>query len=577
MANEEVDAIDKWLKYVDGEQQYIKVLLNNLKVQHIMNYCNRFFMQYNNDVVSVTYNNLNEVEDFTISTTHMFKSSYCEKVQIPNCSAKEIPGLGKYWLESPYKRRIKGIGFYPRGDVPEGHFDTFLPYKMKSLNYKIRGPEALINEEQHALVLGGLKSIYDHFHSIVCNGCPKSCEFVQDALATRFQELYLCKFGIVLAFYSQYQQCGKGFVFDAAPKGFMAKLMDNKYHHHSERLSSGSGLLGNFNWSHRNKLLTYLDENGEFAHKIEANSAFLSYLSNPKWSWVEKNCTPIEMADYNMIVMCSNDKKLIRQVKGGARNFAIESSSKYSKHYADENIDGMTPQIRAEYFGTLANAMNNPLVQQAFVFDMETRDLSKYKPDTPGIMSSKWQMNIPNTKLLKEMETFTKCPIEDFVDEWRNDRVLIEDRSGQFVKRGPLPSKNLWYHPSSDSIHLYNTIRIETICEQYENTSEFYLNTPSLYNVFKNWARMNNRTIETNWSRASDFKSKMNELCHLEDLFTMKQKSKKKTQHYELIGFDNDDQETQPQKRQRTANAAENRGRAQAAPVQNPMGAFFER
>ena len=67
----------------------------------------------------------------------------------------------------------------------------------------------------------------------------------------------------------------------------------------------------------------------------------------------------------------------------------------------------------------------------------------------------------------------------------------------------------------------------------------------------------------------------MNELCHLENMFTMKQKSKKKTQHYELISLNHDDQETQPQKRQRTANAAENRGRAQTAPMENPMRGFF--
>jgi len=189
----------------------------------------------------------------------------------------------------------------------------------------------------------------------------------------------------------------------------------------------------------------------------------------------------------------------------------------------------MTLQIREDYFNKLGKAMDNELVQRAYIHQMQTRDLSKYRT-TPGVASAAWQ-SYPQTNLLKEMCCHSKCLVLDFIETWRDHRVFVTVGSLLLIEHGH-----------------------------------------SMWNIFKKWTNINNRQVDQNRSckDKATFQDTFQKYVKskTDKMFTSKAKSKKKLMYYKLIEEEHEEDETHDNIRERAANAAYERQRATTEEVE---------
>ena len=533
-------------EFYQRECSYLRDITGMLKEFHCRDYINRFYAKLGCQMVKIIYDNNHRVKDVEIITECDFKKSHQEKVAFSwkdaQDSVKNRQSIASFYSCSQYKRFYYGIGFYPT-HLPTGYLNLFT------------GLEILPLEPETEAVLDGLNLINDHMLEILCNGVREYYEYAMDWLASRFQREFMNKMIVVLAFYSEQKQIGKGAYFDAKPKGFLPKVLGKYYLKSLQPLNSDIGLLGKYNRGHENKLVIYLDENGEFTHAVKGNLQLESFLSASQIQVAAKGVNPVTIQDGCGIIMTSNNKMFARADPSGSKLFAVQCSDKYSKHYAEKGIDGMTLQIREDYFNKLGKAMDNELVQRAYIHQMQTRDLSKYRT-TPGVASAAWQ-SYPQTNLLKEMCCHSKCLVLDFIETWRDHRV--------FVTVGSLPVKletDLWYRPQEDKIWEEPGHEDLLLIEHGH----------SMWNIFKKWTNINNRQVDQNRSckDKATFQDTFQKYTKskIDKMFTSKAKSKKKLMYYKLIEEEHEEDETHDNIRERAANAAYERQRATTEEVE---------
>lgn len=115
------------------------------------------------------------------------------------------------------------------------------------------------------------------------------------------------------------------------------------------------------------------------------------------------------MGRIDAILITSNERSCARLEDGDARHAVVEVSNKYSKHYADHGVDGMTHEVRSAYFKSLGAAIANPLVLQKVLYHYQAIDLTDVN-----------MQNIPETSLRADMKALVESPVKGFVEEWRN-------------------------------------------------------------------------------------------------------------------------------------------------------------
>ena len=540
-------------KHLQLELGYSFDMAPKLEQFHSMDYLNRFFAQLDSQIIKLTYDDNNKVKDIDIQKQFDFMKSLPEKIAFCKNDKKCLRNqqtIASYFTNSLFKRRYDGVGFYPT-NLPKGFLNLYTGLELLPLKPN------LINEENNQKVFppeiqDGLNLINDHILKILCNGVREYYEYVLDWVASRFQPEFMVKMIVVLAFYSEHKQVGKGIMFDAKPKGFLPKLLGKYYLKSLQPLNSNIGLLGQFNRGHENKLIIYLDENGEFTHAKKGNLQLESFLSAPQIQVAAKGINPVTMEDGCGIIMTSNNKMFGRAEPNGCKLFAVQCSDKYSAHYAAKGIDGMTYAKRQDYFNKLGKAMDNELVQRAFIYQMQTRDLSKYKTSS-GNASSAWQ-SYPQTNLLKEMCCHSKCIVLEFIEAWKEHRVFIHNTE--------LPT-DLWYRPKEDFILTPAPVP-EIVFQNHHNMVRNCQN--SMWNVFQEWAKINNRQV--NLKRDCKDKATFIDLFNkyvkskTDKMFTSDRKGKGRKTFYQLIPDENEDEVDDSVWRERVRNAAEERQRA---------------
>ena len=257
---------------------------------------------------------------------------------------------------------------------------------------------------------------------------------------------------VMLSIYSAAFQAGKGAFFI----DFLGKAL-GKYHYvPTTTLTGDDGLLGRFNANFMGKLLHVLDENAPFVGNKAAHGRLRSWLVAKTVEYKACHHQPVVMNDFANLMGLTNDNRSMRVEKNGdARNAVIAINEAYSLHAAETNVvfegEPMTIERRLEYFTQLYEAINDPSVAAAFLFEMLAEDCETFD----------FQGKIPKNEFRADLaEASNDLAWQDeFLDAWesgsawwREDAIATSDMGDDFTSSevcklstdGPVAGKDLF-------------------------------------------------------------------------------------------------------------------------------------
>ena len=465
-----------------NELEYMLYCSKMLPQFHLVNYMNKFFVECSSGdqpcIYTLKYNDKLELDDYDMKTVAEFTKSLM--TQIKMCKPTPAAGLlksdkgdlshkwheyneketalGYMWQQSLHKRMTKGLGiFFPGEKVPPGWINVYnglsvdglwveaveqtsapgilaLKYR-KAFDRWINVFGGCTSTPTHApldvqlqQVLKNRKLIYDHKRLILCSGNDEFFQYYQNWCGSLLQ--FQGKLRVMLVIFSVYQQIGKGIIWDQ--DGLFELIIGTKYFYKSSaKIDDNTGLLGQFNWDHRGRLLIYIDEGGLFVHAKNTQGTLKRYLSTPNWEYGKKGVQPVMMRDKASIVQTTNDPNICKAEDGGSRAAIIQAADTYSVKYAEAGtevmIDGqkvnMTPEIRKAYFKALGDAIKDPLTQRAVLYDYQKMDLSNFDIQ-----------KIPVTELRRQLQGLTECTVLQFVKAWVRDDLSYIDPNEKYDK-----------------------------------------------------------------------------------------------------------------------------------------------
>lgn len=387
----------------DQDKTALLYCVKRLPSFYLMYYMNRYFAQCGTGYYVFKYDKDGTMSDAHCLNLNQFKAQLQQEVTVYDDDLKKHTiALSAFWLKGILHQTIQGADlFFPGEEVTPGFVNLYCGLPVTPIDVQLKD------------VLAGFNLIMNHKRDILCSGNADFFSYYQRWMGRLFQ-FKGCPVALVL--YSEHQQVGKGIIFDKTTEGdgLLFRLLGHKYYYKPTRhLNDDEGLLGKFSYGHHGKLFIYCDEVHNFSGAIKDNNTFKRYLTSSTWTYGKKNCDPIPLKKRDAILITSNERSCARLEDGDARHAVIEVSNKYSKHFADHVVDGMTHQIRSAYFKSLGSAIANPLVLQKVLYYYQDVDINDFDVQ-----------NIPETSLREEMKALVESPVKGFVEEWQNGDLI---------------------------------------------------------------------------------------------------------------------------------------------------------
>ena len=247
----------------------------------------------------------------------MSSNQFKNKYDLSCVSLYSLSGAKPRPLQFTDLRRVDGVDYYPM-NVPPNVINTYTGMGVEPLS---------VDDHMGDLqdkVRDGLAWVDDHLRKVIANNNEQTYIFVRNIIANILQRQG--KLRVFLQVYSKSQQCGKGLMFD----DFLGAILGANFYKPSSGLMEDEGLLGKFNWLFHSKLLTLLDENGEFIFNRAGHGKLRTWLSSKRVTYTQKGCTGIEMNDYSTLIALTNDLMSIQVEGGDARSAPISINEGYS-------------------------------------------------------------------------------------------------------------------------------------------------------------------------------------------------------------------------------------------------------
>lgn len=229
---------------------------------------------------------------------------------------------------------------------------------------------------------GDWSVIADHIYNVICRGNEEYYQFVLTWIAHIFQHPGE-KAGSALVLKGK-KGTGKSIIFDV----FLNKLLRQ----YSMTISNSKQIVGQFNAHLFGKLYICLEE-AVWAGDKDGEGVLKNLISDEQVSYEFKGMTPFMGTNYSRVVFLSNESWVVPASIDERRYFVLSPS--------DERINDRA------YFNRLRDAVYDPAVQAAFMYDMLYTEIGNF-----DILRSP-----PRTEWLEEQITISIHPEDNFFIE----------------------------------------------------------------------------------------------------------------------------------------------------------------
>ncbi len=281
----------------------------------------------------------------------------------------------KFWAEHPDARTYThGVIFLPGRDAPENCFNTWTGFSVQA------------KENPLLLIL-----IHKHLFEVICDSKPELY-------------IYLLKW---IAFGIQYpdQPAGSAVVLrgkKGSGKGTVGHFLRRLWGKHSFHIHNAKHLIGNFNAHLADVCFLFADE-AFFSGDRQHEGVLKSLITEPVTTIERKSVDAIQQPNYLKIFMSTNSEYAVPATADERRFCVFDVVETY--------IGNRT------YFNALNTACTNPDVQAAFLYEMQTLDLTGFHtgniPESVGLRAQRYHSMDSVQKWLVDFLTTDKIWSEE--------------------------------------------------------------------------------------------------------------------------------------------------------------------
>jgi len=248
----------------------------------------------------------------------------------------------KWWCEWIDRRKVRAIGFDPRGDSNTDLFNLWNGFNVSK-------EVADGYDEKDA------EPILEHIKELWCNGDEDSYNYVIDYFSHIIQKPHV-KTGVLLALKSK-QGGGKGIILDK-----LAQIIgDNHY----AQNSNANFLFGDFNGQLEGKILINLDE-AFWGGDKKLEGVIKNKITEKRQTINKKNKENYIIDCYANYIITTNNDWFAGTTEDDRRHFCLELNNKLSGRMTKETLELVKPVLDAPC--------------EAFAKVLYNRDISEFKP-----------------------------------------------------------------------------------------------------------------------------------------------------------------------------------------------------
>lgn len=324
-----------------------------------------------------------------------FREKYCNRM-VPvgeKEKAKMIP-LGKYWMNSPLRREVKGVYFDPARTRPDW-FNMWTGFWIEPTPKP--EPEKWGHYRQH-------------LEEIICSGNQELIHYVLAWMADLVQNPGR-KIGVALAL-----RGGRGI-----GKGCYVKPLQKFLGRHSIQINNRSQFTGRFNGHLADKLLVFVDE-GYWSGDRQGEGVLKGLITEEELTVERKGVDAIRMRNYSRFIIASNDHWVVPAGPDERRFLVLDVNNKRAQDH--------------DYFAPIFHEMEHggdaALLRFLLDFDLtginlrkvpRTQALIEQKLNSLNSIQSFWYEILISGSFIDEFTTDLK------EDSWEKVQIFIQNET----------------------------------------------------------------------------------------------------------------------------------------------------